>query len=1433
MAPTASRPKDETLTSVRVAVRVRPFTDAELDAGSRSSLAMPKGPTGGRLSVSDVDTWTVEEFALDHCYGVEGVDGHVGPAATQERLYRDVGEPALDAAWAGYNVGVVAFGQTGTGKTHALVGATQGRGRGITPRLAEALFARVDAERESNDGAETRVEVTAVEIHRERCRDLLERGATVDVNRAAAVSISSLAQLRHVLAGAAARRDPSLSSRSHAVTRITLTRFPASTSATPPPPLVSRLHLVDLAGAERVDDDRSLRALVDVVASAAATSRARGGLEPARGVAAAASSTLPLADALREHFGGNAKTWIVATASPSDADCAMTAATLRFLADARAIRGRAVVNVDPDARELEEAEAEEKDAARALEYARRRFAEARAATQIAADADGSFGVSLGARRPTSAGGRGLADGAVRRGFGASHARPASASARNSAARNSASGDALRFRAETRDARARHEAAVRRLRAARAHWTAKLKHYARGRGDDAKENAPPNETSGKSTTTTRVSRDGGSANPDAAPGDSRASPRARFVPIVDGDATRSIAFDIGVGVTTFGSDPSSDVVLDGLGVRSRHCAATRTAPDPKDPRGVRETVIAPVDAGADVWVNGERIGVVTGATERTLRRGDRVAVGKNSGLVFRFDDEDGATRDAETETPKPSKCSALRTSSSSSRDFAAETATSTTSASASNAEEWWEAQAELRSLAATRALAEAPPPPPFDPATDVDRVTKRVAREGERRRRWREALRRVIVAILPAVDAANATCEATGIRARFDATFAPVAARPKSATRAAVDRSSASTAELASACLRVDVRCISATNADADEPPAASWTAEEFSKRAATLRRLGDAARRDPEAIRRAAKGDAEEDPIRIVEKGRERLSLALALAPTTSPAPTSPPGRSSPPPRASVAWATPPPGRSRPSTTPPSPLSYPPPSPPARAFSSDASDRERALEARAKEAESAAEAAREKAKENKAKYKAKAERAAAECREAMEAAEARARAAEANLRAAQAASRRAVEDAERRAAEAEKKAAERSGAGAGEDDETESAPAPEPARVDVEEVVPGEDDAAAAARLRAEVPALRLRASTAEEHARSVEVILSKVRTEAAMARADKAAEIANRVALTVALDARTKQVGRLEEALRAAREGNGTTTTTTAARAASAESSENAANDSGPPPTTSAPKGTAARIAAKMRRRRAALEPSAKSVEGPSVKGPSVEGPSVEGFSVEGPSVEGFSTLPALAPRVPSSIPVSAPDLGVDRRSAPDELEIDGVPGDIPGGVPSDSDASAARERAPARGTARRPSRWNNLRRNLDDDAVEDAEAAAARRRERERAGSPFHRGGGERSEGRGEDRLVARSEGRGEDRLVARTRSSTTTPTTEGVGAPGGLADVLDEDSDASESGGSDPAVDVRERETSPAKAKGSSEAPAPKKKTKRSLFRRMRGR
>ena len=154
MAPTASTSKDETLTpACGSSVRVRPFTDAELDAGSRSCKrhspgALRRSPE--RLRRRHVDRrgpLAVTTATLS----LEGVDGHVGPAATQERLYRDVGEPRARRRVVDINVGVVAFGQPGhERKTHALVGATLDAADEASPRASRELrSSRVDAERES------------------------------------------------------------------------------------------------------------------------------------------------------------------------------------------------------------------------------------------------------------------------------------------------------------------------------------------------------------------------------------------------------------------------------------------------------------------------------------------------------------------------------------------------------------------------------------------------------------------------------------------------------------------------------------------------------------------------------------------------------------------------------------------------------------------------------------------------------------------------------------------------------------------------------------------------------------------------------------------------------------------------------------------------------------------------------------------------------------------------------------------------------------------------------------------------------------------------------------------------------------------------------------------------------------------------------------
>ncbi len=44
------------------------------------------------------------------------------PVATQTMLFDNVGRFALDNALKGYNVSMFAYGQTGTGKTHSMIG---------------------------------------------------------------------------------------------------------------------------------------------------------------------------------------------------------------------------------------------------------------------------------------------------------------------------------------------------------------------------------------------------------------------------------------------------------------------------------------------------------------------------------------------------------------------------------------------------------------------------------------------------------------------------------------------------------------------------------------------------------------------------------------------------------------------------------------------------------------------------------------------------------------------------------------------------------------------------------------------------------------------------------------------------------------------------------------------------------------------------------------------------------------------------------------------------------------------------------------------------------------------------------------------------------------------------------------------------------------
>ena len=198
---------------VKVAVCVQPLDVAEgnfaaYDSSRPSASGCAVQALGsGRLAVSDASTWNTEEFAFDHVYGAfertkGGVDMSADAAAhrhTRARLFADVGVPALDAAWRGHNVGVFAVGHSGAGARNALLGDdaslhahdTSRVLNGLLPRFVDALFARVEKEREMNTGAVTRIDASFVEVRGDRARDLCahETGSANIVNTTGPVRV--------------------------------------------------------------------------------------------------------------------------------------------------------------------------------------------------------------------------------------------------------------------------------------------------------------------------------------------------------------------------------------------------------------------------------------------------------------------------------------------------------------------------------------------------------------------------------------------------------------------------------------------------------------------------------------------------------------------------------------------------------------------------------------------------------------------------------------------------------------------------------------------------------------------------------------------------------------------------------------------------------------------------------------------------------------------------------------------------------------------------------------------------------------------------------------------------------------------------------------------------------------------------------------------
>ena len=121
------------------------------------SIHIPKKKEDGPINHQQ-DQWT---FKFDRILMNE----------TQEFVFELTGKKAISSLIDGYSCSLVAYGQTGAGKTFTTIGLNNDyRFRGLIPRSISELFTQINAQTEKS----FRIRITFIEIYNEVIHDLLQ-----------------------------------------------------------------------------------------------------------------------------------------------------------------------------------------------------------------------------------------------------------------------------------------------------------------------------------------------------------------------------------------------------------------------------------------------------------------------------------------------------------------------------------------------------------------------------------------------------------------------------------------------------------------------------------------------------------------------------------------------------------------------------------------------------------------------------------------------------------------------------------------------------------------------------------------------------------------------------------------------------------------------------------------------------------------------------------------------------------------------------------------------------------------------------------------------------------------------------------------------------------------------------------------------------------
>lgn len=324
--------------SIRVFCRVRPFLLSD-----RRRIHEPISIGLEKVVVKSVGIR--KEYRYDKVFH---------QAATQEDVFVEV-EPILRSALDGHNVCILAYGQTGTGKTFTMDGTNNQAG--IIPRAIEELFRQA-----SLDNSSITFSMSMLEVYMGNLRDLLapkvasrthevaakclniqtDPKGMVEVEGLTQVQIPDTAKAKWWYAKGRRARSTSwtnvneTSSRSHCLMRITISRHGDDSKAKAQ---VSKLWMVDLGGSERLlktgatgqtlDEGRAINLSLSALGDVIAALRRKRGHVPYR--------NSKLTQILKDSLGHSSKVLMLVHISPCEEDVGETICSLSFANRARAI----------------------------------------------------------------------------------------------------------------------------------------------------------------------------------------------------------------------------------------------------------------------------------------------------------------------------------------------------------------------------------------------------------------------------------------------------------------------------------------------------------------------------------------------------------------------------------------------------------------------------------------------------------------------------------------------------------------------------------------------------------------------------------------------------------------------------------------------------------------------------------------------------------------------------------------------------------------------------------------------------------------------------------------------------------------------------------------------------------------------------------------